>query len=184
MMVSFFRTMPYWIPPMVTRKQELFALALQILVDIATIGGYYAAMAQPQSYGKWAERMVNMALRINGRSVQTSNTSDCDLLVDGRVRVEVKGCGGIKKRTRSGIRTYWQFNIHRHGKMPGVPPDCYILRLDGVPESVAAIHLLFTKLSTPNVLISMRNLLNQKFHKEVKDYYHFAKSGKLPQEAK
>lgn len=54
-----------------------------------------------------------------------------DLMVNGHIRIEVKVADLITEP--NGLRS-WQFNIHRHGKMPKVKPDFYIFTLRPIPD--------------------------------------------------
>lgn len=59
-----------------------------------------------------------------------------DLLVNGRIRVEVKAA------TR-GADGRWHVNISRRGVLNETTVDLYIVRLDGIPGFKLPLHLLF-----------------------------------------
>jgi len=128
--------------------------------------------------GSIAEYKVGSLLSSYGRKVERQTwASPFDLLVDG-YRVEVK-CAKPQVRRGSGI-PQWQFNIHRHGIL-SEHADFYILRLEKVPFTKAAIHMLLrAPLGRLTVIISFRSLLNgQAIH--VADFYSFA-HGQLPEQ--
>lgn len=94
-----------------------------------------------------------------------------DLVIDG-LRTEVK-CAAPRKDGEYGIA--WQFNIHRHG-MLSEDTDIYILRLEKVPYSGCAMHMLLAApIGKLTVLVSMRSLLNQEWAEAVSDFYALAK---------
>jgi len=81
-----------------------------------------------------------------------------DLVVNG-LRVEVKEARPLKRHKR---HTYWQANIHRHGRVKESEVDVYIIRLVGIPEFTAALYLLIpAPLKTPTLKITLRSLLQR-----------------------
>jgi hypothetical protein len=103
--------------------------------------------------GLRGERLVYQLLaHVYGRKVKRMPyMSPFDLLVDG-ARVEVK--------TATLKRQQWLFNLHRHGKL-SESTDWYILRLEGVPLSKAAIHLLLrAPAGKTTIAVTLRSLLN------------------------
>lgn len=120
-----------------------------------------------QANGLKGEEIVYQYLcSICGRDVhKMPYNSYFDMLVDG-IRVEVK-TGKPRIQNKNLDMISWQFNIHRHGKMPEKQPDCYVLRLEDVPYSDHAIHLLYLgPLTIPTIYISIRSLLAQRHYKE------------------
>jgi hypothetical protein len=120
-----------------------------------------------QANGRLGEDAVYHLLSTRyGRDVHTAPyLSPYDITIDG-IRVEVKTA---KPRTQNDgyPMLSWTFNIHRHGKIPTIQPDCYLLRLEDVPYSSNAIHLVFlAPLYRPTIQISIRALLDQRYHEE------------------
>src|ERR1700690_3352708 len=103
-----------------------------------------------------AELKVAKLLNQYGRSARvTQYSSPFDLLVDGW-RIE------LKSSEPRGQNVEWNFNIHRHGILNEVNVDFYILRLEKVPGSKAAVHLLFkSPVKTPTIRISFRSVINK-----------------------
>lgn len=127
-------------------------------------------MAKPQTLGRTAETAIAQNLRDYGRVVQVrKHKSPYDLLVDG-MRIEIK-CSDV--RVIRDVPTWW-FNIHRHGVL-NEQCDFYIFRLENVPFSKYAIHLLYkAPLSTPVASVSFRSLLSRDAIAVV-DFYRFAR---------
>ena len=127
---------------------------------------------ETQRLGLSAEDHVLNLLRYHGRKVSKQKYLErFDLLVDG-YRCEVK-CAKPHKDGEYGID--WLFNIHRHGLIKEDAVDFYILRLEDVPYSKAAIHMVFkAPLGIATTLISVRSLLNQHYAKAVSDFYALA----------
>lgn len=134
-------------------------------------------LSKAQELGRHGEYAVGQILSGSGRRVRRMHRrGPYDLLVDGEFRVEVKSA---EPQDDNGSPV-WKFNIHRHGKVVE-ETDFYILRLEKVPFTKAAIHLLLrAPLGTPTVNVSFRSLLNKR-SREVADFYAFAK-GQLRKE--
>jgi len=99
-----------------------------------------------------------------------------DILVDGEHRVEIKTCPSSRSDGQ------WLANIHRHGVLNENGTDAYIIRLEGVPGSKAALHLLLkSPLGKASLRFSVRSLL-YKYPTAALDFLHFAKTGELPKE--
>lgn len=132
-----------------------------------------------QRLGFNGEKAVAWTLRAYGRKVNiTTHRCPYDLFVDEKVRVETKVCAGRQKKIPAGTELIWQFNIHRHGRMPIIKPDVYILRLEGLPKIKSAVHLLLPwNTDTKTFYCSFRSLINQRFSQQVDDFYHFARTG-------
>jgi len=91
------------------------------------------------------------------KRLPTSGPNDLpyDLLVNGEKRVEVKVCF----RRDDGN---WKFNIHRHGILDESNVDVYVLRLEGVPDFKAALHLIIpAPLGSMTIAISLRSLITR-----------------------
>ena len=133
-------------------------------------------MAKARMDGERGEHNVCQLLIRNGRQVQRGRYNEpFDILVDGKTHIEVKTCRSIIKRGQ----TAWFFNIHRHGVLDEQGVDAYIFRLENVPETSAAIHLLFkAPLGILTVVISIRSLLNR-YGVAMGDFRKFAKTGQL-----
>lgn len=118
------------------------------------------------------ERVAGLLRQAYGRSViQCAYNNPYDLVVDG-FRVEVK-CGAPQKDGQYSL--VWNFNLHRHGVL-SEQTDLYLMRLEKVPYSGAAIHMLFrAPLGVTMLCVSMRALLNQDFAVAVADFYALAK---------
>lgn len=136
-----------------------------------------SAAAQEQivervKFGLSREKWVAAILRRAGHSVQQMNyTSWFDLLVDGKLRVEVKAS------EFSAEKLNWQFNLHRHGKM-GRQPDFYIFRLERVPFSCAAVHMIWPgNESRATISFSLRGLLNGKASGQIEEFKKFVCNG-------
>lgn len=110
-----------------------------------------------QELGRDAEYNVYALLLANKRSCEMQrHSAPFDLLVDGWA-VEVKVA---QFQLRKGKPT-WQFNIHRHGRVQE-RCDFYILRLEGVPYSKAAVHLLLrAPLCRPTISVTFRSLISK-----------------------
>ncbi len=80
---------------------------------------------------------------------------------------------------------FWKFNIHRHGKLNESQVDAYILRLNGIPFSKNAIHLILpSPLRRYTINISLRSLLTiyAKYFNEFK-YLNGNGRGRIPKES-
>jgi len=131
-----------------------------------------------QKIGLRAEkRLATFLSGFYGRVIsRASYASPFDLLIDGH-RAEVK-CAALQKK---GKHRTWKFNIHRHGVLSEQQTDFYILRLEGVPYSKYAIHMLLrSPIRRKVVEISVRALLNQRFASAVDDFYALAKGKYQP----
>ncbi|MCI0352845.1 MAG: hypothetical protein L0Z53_25775 [Acidobacteriales bacterium] len=124
-----------------------------------------------QATGREGESRIGQVLRYYGRKVFAAGYYDSfDLLVDG-FRCEVKTAEFRNKGHTHG----WTFNIHRHGKL-SEQTDYYILRLQSVPYSNDAIHLLLkSPIGVSTVWISMRQLLSGLYAVAVRDFDRFAR---------
>lgn len=99
-----------------------------------------------------------------------------DILVDDRWHVEVKTA---RPREINGS-VGWYFNIHRHGVLDESKVDLYILRLEKVPYSKYAIHLLLpSPLKQFTLAVTFRKLLNG-FAKYAEAFQQFCKTGQNP----
>jgi hypothetical protein len=135
-------------------------------------------MAKPQDDGREAEYKVRSVLLTHGRKVQLGRHNEpFDLLIDGKTRIEVKTCGSVVNK---GVPR-WFFNVHRHGTLDESEVDAYVLRMENVPFSKYAMHLLFlSPVGKKAIVISARSLLNQYLEKAI-DFQRFCKTGELPQ---
>ena len=135
-------------------------------------------MAKPQRDGLEAEYAVYHVLLNHGREVQKGRYNEpFDILVDGKIRVEVKTCSSVMKKGTP----HWFFNIHRHGKLNESGVDAYVLRMENVPYSKYAMHLLFlAPLGKKSVLISARSLMNQ-YVEAALHFKNFSRTGILPE---
>jgi hypothetical protein len=105
--------------------------------------------------------------------IQCAYNNPYDLVVDGH-RVEVK-CAAARPDSDRPDSLIWTFNLHRHGIL-SEQTDLYLLRLEKVPYSKAAIHMLLkAPVGVTTLYISMRSLLNQEWAAAVADFYTFAK---------
>lgn len=111
-----------------------------------------------ESLGGLGELRVQTRLLQQGRKVKLMPyESAFDLLVDGRIRIEVKTAQA--QVTRKAL--FWKFNLHRHGAL-SEQCDFYVLRLEAVPyTNKAAIHLLLpAPQKKKTIFVSFRSLLN------------------------
>ncbi len=125
-----------------------------------------------QKFGSDSERRVASILRqFYGREViAMAYNSSFDISVDGW-RVELKAA---RPNTTKEPYPVWVFNIHRHGVLNEVT-DFYILRLEQVPFTKSAIHLLFRAPIGVTVLqISPRMLMNG-LSSHTEEFYKFAR---------
>lgn len=116
-------------------------------------------MGKPQIDGYRGMMNVYMLLRQQGFKVELAGYyAPFDILVDSKIRVEVKTCAGIQKNGS----TQWAFNIQRHGKI-SEETDFYILRLENVPYSKKkALHLMMkAPLKTPTIKVDYRSLVTR-----------------------
>jgi hypothetical protein len=115
--------------------------------------------------GEWS--ILNLLRYYKRRAIRTSRSFD--ILVDEKIRVEVKTA---RPRKHKAEHILWQFNIHRHGKIPKDQPDVYVLRLEGIPSCQKAVHLLIRgPVSQYAIQVGLRSLLNQQWHTQVEDFY-------------
>lgn len=104
------------------------------------------------------------------------NADKWDILVDGRWHIEVKTAG---RRDIRGVPG-WVFNIHRHGVLDESKVDFYVLRLEEVPYSKYAIHLLLpSPLKQLTLLVTFRKFLNG-FGQYAEAFHKFCKTGENP----
>lgn len=132
-------------------------------------------MADPQKLGDKGMRNVASVLRAHGHEVLFAGYySPFDLMLNGHMRAEIKtaSLNGLGK---------WKFNIHRHGKL-NEDTDIYILRLEKVPFSKKATHLLFwAPIGVSTLEIQPFNLMT-KYWKQAADFQAFCKAGKKHRE--
>jgi len=136
-------------------------------------GGMNAA----QMNGKYGQYQVYRLLMVHGRKCQMARYNESfDMLIDDTHRIEVKTCPSTRKDGK------WLANIHRHGVLNENGTDAYIFRLEGVPGTTAALHLLMTAPLKKHCLVfSVRSLL-YKYPNAALDFLHFAKTGELPRQ--
>lgn len=139
-----------------------------------------ATMAKPQRVGYEGMWRVYKRLRDFGRVVHVMPCyAPYDLLVDGQVRVEVKTSPGGRATYKR--RLTWRFNIHRHRNLTESNTDCYVLRLENLPEASYAIHLLLrAPIGKKTIGVSLRSLLAGHWAQQAQDFEHFKRTGKLP----
>lgn len=132
--------------------------------------GVVGRRGDSQERGFHGEYEIQRALKFKGVWVKKMHYAcDFDLLVDRGYKVEVKTAG---MQMKCGGVPVWKFNIQRHGALRE-KCDFYIFRLEGVPFSKAAIHLLLSApLGRKTVLISMRSLIT-KYSKYAVAYEEF-----------
>lgn len=129
-------------------------------------------MAKPQRDGFKGMMAVYVALQKGGAPSLAGYYAHFDIMVRERIRLEVKTCTGLQ---RSHYGRAWQFNISRHGKI-SEETDFYVLRLENVPLSKAAITLLLkAPLRRSTIVISTRQLLEGKWTDAIKDWRRFVK---------
>ena len=76
-------------------------------------------------------------------------------------RVELKAA---RPQTNAQLTMYWNFNLHRHGKISQEPPDFYLLRLEQVPYTKNAIHFVIRgDIKIKTFRIGMNGLLSQDY---------------------
>lgn len=112
-------------------------------------------------------RLVKSILRSYGHTVKdfARPWSPFDILMDGKIKIEVKTCSYSSKRK------YWLFNIHRHNVLNEANVDFYVLRFNDVPGTNRAINALYrAPLNVSTMVFSMRELLEGKIHQAVKDF--------------
>lgn len=127
-----------------------------------------------QGIGLRAEERVAHLLRSNYKRnvIRCAYGSHYDLIVDG-LRVEIK-CAAPHKNGPHALE--WKFNIHRHGLLNEQETDLYILRLEDLPFSRHAIHMLFkAPLGQYTIEVPIRGLFNQNYAAAVADFYALAK---------
>jgi hypothetical protein len=107
------------------------------------------------------ERRVMALLAASGRTVKrmAQNGSPYDLLVDGKLRIEVK-TSRPNRAGRDSQNPRWCFNIHRHNQLNESHVDLYVLRFEGIPLCSAAMHAAFrAPLGKATLLFGMKALL-------------------------
>lgn len=127
-----------------------------------------------QDIGLRAEQRVAWLLKYFYKRdvVRCAYGSPYDLMVDG-LRVEVK-CAAPQKDRADALK--WKFNIHRHGVLDEKQTDLYILRIEGLPYSKAAIHMaLKAPIGQFTLEVPIRGLFNQNYAAAVADFYALAK---------
>lgn len=129
-------------------------------------------------------------LKIAGRDIWPARYgSHYDILVDGKVRCEIKTAAPRKELhppKDSGSQRekapFWRFNLHRGGKMFMESIDCYILRFEGVPFCKNSFHALILSgdAGTKTVQFSFRQMLKGEIAKYVEAFEKFRDTGELP----
>jgi len=141
----------------------------------------YGQPGDAQHLGNDGQEHVRQILYNQHRRVQMGARSGpgadkWDILVDDRWHVEVKTA---RPRDIDG-RPTWVFNIHRHGILDESKVDLYVLRLEKVPYSKAAIHLLIpSPLRVFTLEVSFRKLLNG-FGRYSEPFREFCRTGQNP----
>lgn len=115
---------------------------------------YDCTLPEVPMTGRNGEMVVNNWLRNRGyESELTSYHSPFDLRCNGK-RVEVK-CAKY-------CHGEWVFNIHRKGVLNESEVDVYIFRLEQVPDSKAAIHLILpAPIGITTIKMTLRSLLTR-----------------------
>lgn len=118
-------------------------------------------MDNAQAFGKAAEGSVAALLRKAGRKIKMRGYYDrIDMDVDG-LHVELKAA---RPCTNSQLTVSWRFSLHRHGKISQELPDFYLLRLEQVPYTKHAIHLIIPgDTKTKTFSVGINGLLSQDF---------------------
>ena len=112
-----------------------------------------------------AMQVASSALHKAGHSVSTMKEtwSPFDLLVNGKIKCEVKGAA-MPQPVNGGTLHGWQFNLHRHGVIPNHQADLYWLYLSGVPGFKNGISLIMphSELRGKHTLVlTLRRLLTR-----------------------
>lgn len=108
--------------------------------------------------GMKGEMAVYHILRQQGFKVKKMPhfKSGYDLLLNGKIRVEVKTSMGRSKSLS------WGINFHRHGKTDESRVDLYIVRLHGVPGCKHALHMLMrAPINRPTIVFSVKSILSR-----------------------
>lgn len=129
--------------------------------------------------GRRAESLIASHLAGSwGRTVERQDYyAPFDLLIDGTHRVELKTAQPSMHRGKP----HWRFNIHRHGKLVE-NCDFYLFRLEKVPFSKAAIHLVVpAPIGKKTIIFSFRSLLSDG-SQYVSDFYRLARGEMPPRE--
>jgi len=92
-----------------------------------------------QSKGFDVENLVGRILRQAGHSIKRITGNRGDLLMDGKLFLEIK-VAGVQTEDDGQLR--WGFNIHRHGIL-NEKADYYIFRFEGVPGAKKPFHAAF-----------------------------------------
>ena len=108
-----------------------------------------------------AMKTATMALwrRKHGFKVMPDMGCPFDILVDGKLKLEVKAAS--KKQTRY-TQPMWQFNLHRHGKVPENQADLYWFYIESLPGFKEGISLIVPHaevVGRHNIRISLRSLI-------------------------
>ena len=114
------------------------------------------------------ERQVASLLQAFGHKIHhMPYQSPFDLLMDGKLRIEIKTAPPITKLGRP----CWNFNIHRHNIVEESQIDYYILRFENVPWCKYAIHALFkAPIEKPTLQFGFRQLLEGAISEQVKAF--------------
>jgi hypothetical protein len=129
--------------------------------------------------GHRGEQLVYQQLvSIFGRDAhKMSARAPYDLIVDG-IRVDVK-TGFPRRQYAKYDLISWQFYIYKDGASPKIQPDCYVLRLEDLPYSKHAMHLVcLAPIQSPTINISIASLLKQRWAKEYQQWIDLTQ-GKL-----
>lgn len=133
-------------------------------------------MSKPQIDGYKGMMNVYVLLKQHGFKVSLAGYyAPFDILVDEKLRFEVKTCPGVHKNGKPS----WSFNIHRHGKI-SEETDYYVLRLENVPFAKRkAIHLLLkAPLETPTITMEPMTLMTR-YAKYADAFQDFCKQHKV-----
>lgn len=154
-----------------------FSKILKIVLALPDLTVYDSHMTR-QENGAAAEWKACQILRNHRRLVQKARYNEpFDILVDGKIRVEVKASTPSRNRGR----LTWTFNVHRHGILREECVDVYIFKLEEVPESKAAVYLLFkAPLKKKTVIVSFKSLLDR-YGWGAWNFHNFIKTGTLPE---
>jgi hypothetical protein len=133
-------------------------------------------MAERAETGRRGEYTVATLLRRHGREVEMMKPKHpWDMKVDGKWKVEIKTA--TPQAYFKGLR--WEFEIMRNGVM-NEAADLYVLRLEDVPYTENAVHLLMVgPIGKTKVVVSFLGLLNGQ-GQLAQDFRTFAKTGRPP----
>ena len=113
-----------------------------------------------QDMGRKGELNVAALLNGAGRKIATPKgpQSRYDLLVDGW-RVEIKTANPAVKQGAPEDSFRWAFNLQRHGVL-SEQTDFYILRMEDIPFSTRAIHLLMkAPVGKMQIAVTVRSMM-------------------------